>query len=144
MSAEMAMSSVIDSRDSERVGLSGPVEFCCGPDETGCAQWENLSQTGAGLRLGRYLRPGRRIAIAATRPRLHDEPAELVGRVVWCRPNADGKSFAAGVAFESNDIVGSFAVSSMMREAFKSRLFNMVSANAGLGSNSLGNMQTAW
>lgn len=139
MSAEMAMSSAVDSRESERVDLSGPVEFCCGPADTGCAQWENLSQTGAGLRLGRYLRPGRRIALVANRPRLHDEPAELIGRIVWCRPNADGKSFAAGVAFESNDVVGAFAVSSMMREAFKSRLFNMRFTNNGLG-----NVQPAW
>lgn len=139
MSAEMAMSSAIDSRDSERVDLSGPVPFCCGPDDKGCAQWENLSQTGAGIRLGRYLRPGRRVALLANRPRLHDEPAELLGRIVWCRPSADGKSFAAGVQFESNDIVARFAVSSMVREAFKTRLFSLRSENARLGR-----IQTAW
>lgn len=123
MSAEMATSTIVDSRESERIKLQGAVEYRTALDEPGVGQWQNVSNGGACLELGRYLRPGRSIALLANVRRIHDEPAEITAKVAWCRPTSDGETFIVGVQFRGLDVESRFAISTLIREAFKNRLY---------------------
>jgi len=122
MSAEMASYSAIDNRESERLALSGAVEYRYGVDELGYAQWQDIGRGGASLHLGRYLRPGRSVTLIRRARSIHDEPIELSGRITWCRPCDDGRNFLAGIRFRRQSPEICFAISSLVREAHKARL----------------------
>lgn len=80
-----------------RTPVSGTLKYVCAPDETGRARWLNVSRTGASIRLGRYLRPGRRIALQFEAPHLSGATFVVESRIVWCRPVTGGLEFAAGL-----------------------------------------------
>lgn len=123
MSAEWVPGTVVDSRESERIKFQGQVEFHTALEAPGTAEWRNVGNGGACVELGRYLRPGRTVALHANVQRLHDEPAVIAAKVAWCRPKSDGETFMAGLRFRSLDVESRFAVSTLVREAFKSRLY---------------------
>jgi len=91
---------ITTSRTREtRSALYGGLDYtCAGPSDTGSARWRNVSRTGAALELGRYLRPGREITLEFNSPLALSRPLRVRARVVWCRPEASGIAFTAGVA----------------------------------------------
>jgi hypothetical protein len=82
-----------------RVPLTGPIGYRYGVGDEGRAEYANVSQTGLGLRLGRYLRPGRRVLLTLDAgPGAEEGPGtELKAQVAWCRPGKDAHVFDAGV-----------------------------------------------
>lgn len=74
-----------------RVAVSGKVVYRhSDPEEQGVAQWCNVSRAGAGITLGRYLRPGREIVLEL-------EDAMVRGRIVWCAARR-GCGYSAGLS----------------------------------------------
>lgn len=65
--------------------------------DTGRATWLNVSRAGAAVRLGRYLRPGKRLQLCFASPLQYGAIVELPARVAWCRPLEGGVEFAAGL-----------------------------------------------
>ena len=80
----------MDERRSRRVPFHGEFEYRCDEDERGKAEWCSVGREGACIRIGRYLRPGRRM-------RVQCYGLDLQARVIWCRATADGAHFVAGL-----------------------------------------------
>ncbi len=80
-----------------RTPVAGCVAYRLESGDTGRAAWLNVSRVGAALRLGRYLRPGKRLCLRFASPLPAGGTVELPARVVWCRPVAGGVEFDAGL-----------------------------------------------
>ena len=86
------------SRES-RERLDGRLEYACGePNSAGFADWRNVSRTGGSVRLGRYLRPGREIAVWFESPLAAEQMVRVRARIQWCRPSGTPGAFTAGLA----------------------------------------------
>ena len=92
----------VDERRSRRAPFHGKFEYRYDANQSGKAEWCSLGREGACIRIGRYLRPGRRM-------RIECHGLDLEARVIWCRATADGNRFAAGL-----QIVNSGAEASML------------------------------
>ena len=79
-----------EERRSRRVPYRGEFEYRYDASESGKAQWCSIGREGACIRIGRYLRPGRRM-------RVECHGLDLEARVIWCRATADGDRFVAGL-----------------------------------------------
>ncbi len=82
------------SRRYSRSPLVGKVRYQYGSGEFGMGEWRDVCRAGAGLRLGRYLRPGRRLLITFE---AEGVSAEVKAQVVWCRPRSGEATFEAGI-----------------------------------------------
>lgn len=81
-----------------RTPLQGTVRYVYGdPEEAGVARWREVSRTGARVLLGRYLRPGRWMAISFDSPLAANAPLTAKARVAWCKPLPGGIEFEAGL-----------------------------------------------
>ena len=76
-----------------RQGRRGHIAYNSGCGEGGRAEWINISRTGAALRLGRYLRPGRIIYLEPT----GDRPVAIPAEIAWCAPIPGTLEFRAGL-----------------------------------------------
>lgn len=74
--------------------LSGAIEYSSGCGEGGRATWLNISRTGAALRLGRYLRPGRQITLLST---TEGGATTVPAEIAWCVPIPGTMYFRAGL-----------------------------------------------
>ena len=92
--------SAIDQRRFVRVPLTGRIGYRYGPSDTGRAECINVSPLGMQLRLGRYLRPGRRVLVTAGQGSGGDGDGpgiEFKAQVAWCRPSKGSHVFDAGL-----------------------------------------------
>lgn len=81
-----------------RTPLQGAVRYVYGdPEEAGVARWREVSRTGARVLLGRYLRPGRWLALSFDSPLAANAPLTVRARVAWCKPLESGVEFEAGL-----------------------------------------------
>jgi hypothetical protein len=80
-----------------RTRVTGTLHYFSAPEEKGRARWQNVSRTGASIHLGRYLRPGRRIALHFETPHLTGATFTVEGRIIWCRPLSGSLEFVAGL-----------------------------------------------
>ncbi len=119
MSVEMAVLGATDQRETERFPHTGSLEYRYGLSDTGIATWHDVGRDGVCIRLGRYLRPGRSLVLIREERELHDEPRELKGRIVWCRPSGDGETYLVGVKVHRSGVELCYAMSSLVREALK-------------------------
>ncbi len=85
-----------------RTQLGGSLQYTTGCGEAGQATWLNISRTGAGLLLGRYLRPGRTLLLelAATET---DCTVLVPAEVAWCVPQLGKPSFKTGLRIHRDD-----------------------------------------
>ncbi len=81
-----------------RTPLEGPLTLRCNAKDTAPAHWANISRTGAGIRMGRYLRPGRRVRLFFDSPEHPGKSVEMNAHVIWCKPRRTGHVFDAGMA----------------------------------------------
>lgn len=82
-----------------RTPLWGTFHYVSGCGEAGRATWLNVSRTGAGVQLGRYLRPGHVVQLQCD----GDETTgtwPIPATVIWCRPIPDSVQFQAGLAID--------------------------------------------
>ena len=79
-----------EERSSGRTQFRGQFEYRYDAGERGKAQWCSVGREGACIRIGRYLRPGRRM-------RVECHGLDLEARVIWCRATVDGDHFVAGL-----------------------------------------------
>ncbi|NIA12740.1 MAG: hypothetical protein GWP08_01575 [Nitrospiraceae bacterium] len=95
-------------RQAWRYDYAGMLRYHCGSENLGTATWCDVSTRGARIHLGRYLGPGRQIAItfdflnpmAQAQPvGEYAGPLTLRAEVVWCRPAPNGVEFQAGLRF---------------------------------------------
>lgn len=119
MSVEMAVLGETDQRETERFPHAGSLEYRYGIGEKGRATWHDVGRDGVCIQLGRYLRPGRSIVVVRQERELHDEPLELKGRVIWCRPSGDGETYLVGIKVHRSGVELCYAMSSLVREAHK-------------------------
>ncbi len=79
-----------EERRSRRIPFRGEFEYRYDGNEGGKAEWCSVGREGACVRIGRYLRPGRRM-------RVETHGLDLEARVVWCRATEEGDRFVAGL-----------------------------------------------
>jgi hypothetical protein len=79
-----------------RAALDGAVTYEVTPGDVGSATWIDISRVGVRMVLGRYLRPGRVIAVAFAAPWDEHTEVRLSARVIWCRQTNDSAEFHAG------------------------------------------------
>lgn len=89
--------SIAQQEREARTALRGQMRYTYDEAQSGLAYWLNVSRTGAAVRLGRYLRPGRQLCLLVADPNAPDRVVEVRARVVWCRPVGDGSQFFAGL-----------------------------------------------
>lgn len=81
-----------------RTELGGTLRYGYGaPEDTGVAQWVDVSRSGAAIQLGRYLRPGREITLEVNSPLAMNGPLKVRARVVWCTAARTAGHFNAGL-----------------------------------------------
>ena len=80
-----------------RRAMEGVLRYSADGSDAGAAQWLDVSRVGAGMRLGRYLRPGRLVRLRFASPLAAGKEETLTARVIWCQPASDGPDFFAGV-----------------------------------------------
>ena len=80
-----------------RSALDGRVACEVAPGDRATASWMDVSRVGARVVLGRYLRPGREIALAFTAPWNGRTEVSLQARVIWCRQGGDSAEFHTGL-----------------------------------------------
>ena len=90
MGAQVLTIPGVDERRSGRAPYHGEFEYRYDGNERGKAEWCSVGREGACVRIGRYLRPGRRV-------RFEFHGLDLEARVVWCRATSDGDRFVAGL-----------------------------------------------
>jgi len=112
----MTEESTLDTRE-ERTSLAGQVRYDYDDQQSGLAFWVNVSRTGASVRMGRYLRPNRMIALLATDPVEVDQAVPVAARVVWCRPIGDGSQFLVGLRMLRQCPEEALAASRWLRQA---------------------------
>jgi hypothetical protein len=71
----------------------GTLEYTSGCGEGGRAEWLNISRTGAALRLGRYLRPGRTLYLESP----DGLPVRIPAAIAWCTPIPGSLDFRVGL-----------------------------------------------
>ncbi len=86
-----------EDRQSSRIPLQGALAYRCSEEVEGVATWCSVGAGGACIRLGHYLRPGRHLLMVTHALKTGEGPTEMSGRIVWCRPTANGRTFVAGV-----------------------------------------------
>lgn len=74
----------------------GTITYSSGCGEGGRAKWLNTSRTGAALKLGRYLRPGRTIYLEPEAPGGNRSVA-IPAEIAWCDPIPGTLEFRAGI-----------------------------------------------
>lgn len=89
--------SITEQEREARTALRGQIRYTYDEAQSGLAYWLNVSRTGAALRMGRYLRPGRQLCLLAPHPEAPDQPIEVHAQIIWCRPVGDGSQFFAGL-----------------------------------------------
>ncbi len=99
-----------------RTPFAGMLRYRCGGEDKAPAQWANVSRVGAGVRLGRYLRPGRLLQLCFRSPEGEGRKVELDARVVWCRP-AGEVDFMAGVHIVRREPTEALAFAALVHEA---------------------------
>ena len=87
----------------QRTALSGSLTFRYGPEDSGAGRWHNVSRTGAEIRIGRFLRPGRILRLQFDSPLRPEGLVELEARVIWCKPKAATHHFDTGVSIVRQD-----------------------------------------
>jgi hypothetical protein len=87
----------------QRTALTGSLTFAYGTEHTGTAQWRNISRTGAQVRMGRFLRPGRTLRLQFDSPLQPGRLVEVEARIVWCSPKATTHQFNTGIAILRQD-----------------------------------------
>ena len=83
-------------RRSHRHSLTGEVKYGYGLSHSGMARWLDMSDSGARLSLGRYVRPGTLLKLAAAADAAQ---SAIQSVVVWCRPAGEACEFEAGLRF---------------------------------------------
>lgn len=94
--AVVPMAIETEERQGARIPFSGSLsyrEFNSGDE--GHAQWQDMSLGGASVRLGRYLRPGRRLE-------LNYQGSYFPARVVWSQADGPLGQFQAGLSFDGH------------------------------------------
>ena len=89
-----------------RERLEGLVFYAYGENGHGAAEWEDVSRTGASVRLGRYLSPGRELRLRFDSPLEGGESHEIAARVTWCRRVPGSVEFRAGLVVRCFDRSG--------------------------------------
>lgn len=79
-----------EQRRSSRAMSSARVSYSYGHGAGGDGVCRNVGRGGLCLRIGRYLRPGRRLLMTI-------RGAELMGRVMWCRADGESHHFLIGI-----------------------------------------------
>jgi hypothetical protein len=116
MSAEAIAIPFENKREEARVPFTGEFEYTC-DGLSGAAQWSSMSDNGACVTMGRYLRPTRLI-------RFTKDNHEVFGVVVWCKPQERSESFVAGVRFIDGGVEASFMVlSTIVQQMIRSNKF---------------------
>jgi len=85
-----------------RTPLAGAITYASGCGEAGRADWLNISRSGASLRLGRYLRPGRTIRLEPARW-MAGAPSAIPAEIAWCAPVSGTLKFRAGLRILRGD-----------------------------------------
>lgn len=106
---------VQDERRAKRVPYDGRLTYRYSPVDEGKAVGADVSPQGLRIRLGRYLRPGRRVVLRVDT--LSD--AELKGRVTWCRPANEPNTFDAGIRVFHDAADSAAALSEMIQAGRK-------------------------
>ena len=91
------MSATTTMQREQRQRLNGQLTFSCGEDNEGTAEWEDISRTGASVRLGRHLSPGRELRLKFASLLEFGEYHEISAQVAWCRQIPDTTEFRAGL-----------------------------------------------
>lgn len=117
MSAETLAMMAQEERRFERIPFEGRVDYRYGLDDGGTATWRSVGKEGACIALGRYLRPGRHVSLVSDAASVNGDPVELSGRVVWCRPTTEGRTFVAGLRIFSDEPGTASALSGIVRLA---------------------------
>ena len=111
MMSGLTTSPVHDERRAGRVPCSEYLTYRYSSSDGGKASCADVSFRGLGIRLGRYLRPGRRVVVC-----LDALPSvELKGRVAWCRPSDEPNLFDAGIRVFHDEPDSVAALSEMSR-----------------------------
>ncbi|MFP6581150.1 MAG: PilZ domain-containing protein [Candidatus Hydrogenedentota bacterium] len=114
MSAEAIAIPIRNERQDSRVPFQGEFEYTC-DGLSGTAHWSSMSDQGACVTLGRYLRPTRLI-------RFSKDGHDIFGSVVWCKPKDNSESFVAGVRFIDGGVEASFMVlSTIVQQMVRNR-----------------------
>jgi len=114
-----------------RIPLTGRVDYRYGAGETGRAEYADVSRSGIGLRLGRYLRPGRRVMLTVdTAPEADRDGtgSELKAQVAWCRPGKEAHTFDAGLRVFHDEVDSMVVVRSLVVRALRQLSSLMVAA----------------
>jgi len=83
-----------------RVPFSHPVRWIGGDGEGGIAAIRNVSRSGVGVSLGRYLRPGPVVRLAFDGFEYEGGAIDVQALTVWCRPEPGTPDrFLAGFKF---------------------------------------------
>ena len=90
MSAKHVFRGSSDERRSRRIPFGGEFRYLDDLEEGGKATWCSIGENGACIRIGRYLRPGRRLLLLWN-------SAPLLARIVWCKPTLGDQAFVAGI-----------------------------------------------
>ena len=107
-----------DQRIFVRVPVERIISYQDGPDTQGVASCRNVCQSGACVRLDRYLRPGTYAMLAFDSPYEHEARVELKARVAWCRrANGNGGGFMAGVRVFDDEPDATRAFSALVNRA---------------------------
>lgn len=81
-----------------RSRIGGTLEYLHGaPQESGVAEWRDVSRCGASISLGRFLRPGRELTLTAASPLYPGRTMRLRAQVMWCAPSEAAGRFTAGL-----------------------------------------------
>ena len=103
MGSQMVIGFAQEQRDTDRCPWAGGLTYQYGPHDKGTAFCRNISRNGAGIVLGRYLKPGRYVLLTADSPFSGPAPIELKARIMWCRPTGNNSRFNAGVLVYEDD-----------------------------------------
>lgn len=101
-----------------RTRVEGEVEYESGNAHPGKACWQDVSRTGAQLRLGRYLVPGRVLRLRFDSPLDHGSRAEVTARVAWCRQVQGTLDFVAGLVVTRERPEAALAFSALRDQVF--------------------------
>ncbi len=115
MTIGTASAPVQDERRGKRTPHNGQVTYRYSPVDEGKAVCANVGSKGLRIRLGRYLRPGRKVVLGVETP----QGVELKGRVAWCRPANEPNMFDAGVRVFHDAADSAAALSNMIRAGRK-------------------------
>jgi hypothetical protein len=96
-----------------RTPIQGTVDCETGDGQPALAQWQDVSRTGAQLRLDQYLAPGREVRLGFQSPLWFAGRVELKARVAWCFQIPGTAAFAAGLVIKREDPEAALAFSAL-------------------------------